>query len=213
MEQSEPGRFIPDDNARRTTISQPTEISPATLRLRLNLRDTPPVGSLVNATVPRLAEWIESMQAADLKVHSTSTEEASNPIEHLADTLIPPGTGIERQLLLKALQEALLYYVDFDISLTTEQVASRLRQSLDGPGSTLFMKRFLALYLSNHMWFHASELFQRQAQTPQKCGHYLQQLDQICEESVVVAYEQVEVVDPGSVKKLVQRIEQQIRGL
>jgi hypothetical protein len=170
------------------------------------------VGSLVNATVPRLAEWIESKQVPDLKVRSTSRE-AANPIEHLADTLIPPGAGIERQLLLKALQEALLYYVDFDISLTTEQVASRLKRSLDDQSSSFFIKRFLTLYFSNHVWFHANELFQRQAQTPQTCEHYLQQLDEICEESVVVAYEQVEVLNPGSVKKLIQRIEQYIRGL
>ncbi len=213
MEQSEPGRFIPDDNARRTTISQPTEISPATLRLRLNIRETPPVGPLVNTTVPRLAAWLESMQAPDLTVHSTSAEEASNPIEHLADALIPPGTGIERQLLLKTLQEALLHYVDFDINLTTEQVASRLKRFLDSQSNTLFMKRFLSLYFSNHVWFHASELFQRQAQTPEKCEHYLEELDKICEESVCLAYEHVEVLNPGSVKKLIQRIEEYIRNL
>jgi hypothetical protein len=155
---------------------------------------------------------MESIQAPDFKVHSTSTE-AGNPIEHLADTLIPPGAGIERQLLLKALQEALLYYGAFDISLTTEQVASRLKRSLDAQSSSFFIKRFLSLYFSNHVWFHTNELFQRQAQTPQKCEHYLRQIDEICEESVVVAYEQVEVLNPGSVKKLIQSIEQYIRAL
>jgi hypothetical protein len=156
---------------------------------------------------------MESMQAPDLREHSTSAEEASDPIEHLANDLVPPGTRIERQLLLKALQETILQYVDFDIKLTTEQVASRLKPFSDGQSSALFMKRFLSLYFSNHVWFHAGDLFQRQAQTPEECEHYLKELDKICEESVVTAYEHVEVLDPGSVDKLIQRIEQHIRGL
>src|SRR5690242_18014182 len=127
--------------SRRTTTnsSHLGETAVAAVRLRVYLRDTPRTGPIVRATLRRVNEWTASLQESGGMRHSGSAATASESIEQFADFLIAPGTGIERELLLKSLQEALFCSVHFATHLTAAQIVARLKRSLQSRGPAVFL--------------------------------------------------------------------------
>jgi hypothetical protein len=171
------------------------------------------LGALLVTNLSQLIEWTESLQSENF-ILDPSASPASNPIEELAEALITPGTGIERHLLLKSLQEALFGVVGLCTSLTTAQLITRLRRSLErDTDAALFIRRFLSMHIFNHVWFYTCELFRLESVSPKAFEREVEEVGRICERSIAVAYERVGVLDASKVNDLIQNLERELWGL
>jgi len=91
----------------------------------------------VIATLLRLDEWIRSIQAREAesplrrKLIARASAPHTDPLVQLAENLIEHASGIERDLLLKSVQEVLFYSIKFETSLHLPQIMMRLKQFLD----------------------------------------------------------------------------------
>src|SRR5438876_8741086 len=91
-------------------------VSPTELRLRQFLKTKPRVAAPVIATLLRLDEWSRSIHAGEaespLRRKLIARATAPDPIRQIAENLIEHASGIERDLLLKSVQEVLFYSVN-----------------------------------------------------------------------------------------------------
>src|SRR5437867_6772185 len=90
-------------------------VSPTELRLRQFLKTKPRVAPQLIATLLRLDEWTRSIHAGEaespLRRKLIARASAPDPIRQIAENLIEHASGIERDLLLKSVQEVLFYSV------------------------------------------------------------------------------------------------------
>jgi|SRR5579862_5166045 len=195
---------------RRPLISQQHALSPTAARLRVFLKDTH-VGHDASATLLRLMEWSGALQTKTLEI--VANPPTSDSIEQIAENLVEPASGIERQLLLKSVQEALYYCVGFATNLTAPQITMSVKRWLAHHGQAALLQRFLSLYFFNAIWLHTAEVFRGQAITVEALERDLQQLEQVCHEAIGEAYEQIETLEAASAEQLLRAIEQRLRTI
>ena len=195
-------------------------VSPAEVRLRRFLKEKPRIGPSLVFTLLRVSEWAKSIQAGEaenpLRRKLTHSATGSEPIQQIAENLIERASGIERDLLLKSIQELLFYCVNFETNLNLEQIKTRLKGFLDQEKRFAFMQQFLCFYVFNYVSFYTSDSFRAMSSTPQVFEQEMEQVEKICERTVASAlepYEQAEsVLDPTAAEELIQKIEQRLRG-
>ena len=201
-------------------MSRTHVVSPTELRLRRFLQEKPRIGPSLAFTFLRITEWVKAIQAGEaespLRRKLTSSATRSDPIEQIAENLIERASGLERDLLLKSIQELLFYSVNFETGLNLEQITSRLKGFLDQEKRLAFMRQFLCFYVFNYVWFHTGESFRAVSSTSQVFEKEMEQVEKICERVVASAlkpYEQAEsVLDRTAAEELIQKIEQRLRG-
>ena len=195
------------------SISNAPQVSPTAERLRSYLTHAPPIGPLLLPTILQLITWTESLYASSVISHLPATS-ATDPIEPLAEALVAPGNGIERQLLLKSIQEALFDFVGVDTKFTAGQLATRLKRCFDGkPAALLFIQQFLSLYFFNYVWFYTCEFFRADMVTPEAFEFEVEAVSGLCEKTVLEAFERVSALDATTLAALIQEIEGQLRGV
>jgi hypothetical protein len=189
-------------------------VSPTALRIRRLLRTKEQVGPFVVTTLLKVNAWAESIQASGPDLVSGKlppSVPARHPMQRIAENLVEYAAGIEHQLLLKSLQEALLCCVGFDTDLTSRQIRARLKRFLDRHTKVAFLKRFLSLYFFNLVWFHTADSFRDQAVTFQRFENDMKQVEKICRRIVFGAYEHVDVLDESAAGELIRNIERRLR--
>ncbi len=195
-------------------------VSPTELRLRRFLQEKPRIGPSLVFTFLRISEWLKAIQGGEaespLRRKLTSSATRSDPIEQIAENVIDRAGGLERDLLLKSIQELLFYSVNFETGLNLEQITSRLKGLLDQEKRFAFMRQFLCFYVFNYVWFYTSDSFRALSSTSPLFEKEMEQVEKICERMVTSAlkpYEQAESVwDRTAVEEVIQKIEKQLRG-
>ncbi len=193
-------------------------VSPTALRLRRFLRDKPQVGASILSTLVRLDHWIDVIQASGSTVVSwrrlAASATASDPVGQIAEDLAGPATGIERQLLIKALEEALFCCVGFDTDLAPTQITARVKRFLNRQSKAGFIQQFLSFYFFNYVWFHTGDLFSSHALPSNPFRDEMEEISRICQTTVVSAYEDVgsPPLNESAAQRLIWEIEQRLRG-
>ena len=196
-------------------------VSPTELRLRQFLKTKPRVATPVIATLLRLDEWTRSIHAGEaespLRRKLIARATAPDPIRQIAENLIEHASGIERDLLLKSVQEVLFYSVNFETGLNGAQIKTRLKQFLDHEKRSTFIRQFLSFYFFNNVWYYTGEAFRAWALTSQVFEKEMENVEKICEKIVASAFRSHEreeaVLDRNAAKGLIHNVEQRLRGL
>ena len=196
-------------------------VSPTELRLRQFLKTKPRVAAPVIATLLRLDEWSRSIHAGEaespLRRKLIARATAPDPIRQIAENLIEHASGIERDLLLKSVQEVLFYSVNFETGLDGGQIKTRLKQFLDHEKRSTFIRQFLSFYFFNYVWYYTGEAFRAWALTSQVFEKEMENVEKICEKTVASAFKSHEreeaVLDRNAAEELIQNVEQRLRGL
>src|SRR5215470_1799341 len=141
-------------------------------------------------TLARLAQWTRS---ADLE--SAAAQNSSQPILQIAEGLTIGPQKLERQLLLKSLQETLFYCVGFDPELRYPEVLHRIRQYLARQGPEAIFQRFLALHFFNFIWYHTGESFRVLAWTADAFEKDMETVERLCQKAVMAEWNCSEVVN------------------
>ena len=138
-------------------------------------------------------------------------------IESIAESLIKNASGIKRRLLSKSLQEALLYSVGFDTEIDYSEFKTRFMRYLDRQGPSSFIQRFLTLYFFNFVWFETGESFRALSCTSHSFEKDMEGVERICGRIVASTWKSFEQthrrLGPPAARKLVQNIEQHLRGV
>ena len=196
-------------------------VSPTELRLRQFLKTKPRVATPVIATLLRLDEWTRSIHAGEaespLRRKLIARATAPDPIRQIAENLIEHASGIERDLLLKSVQEVLFYSLNFETGLNGAQIKTRLKQFLDHEKRSTFIRQFLSFYFFNYVWYYTGEAFRAWALTSQVFEKEMENVEKICEKMVASAFRSHEreeaVLDRNAAKGLIHNVEQRLRGL
>ena len=196
-------------------------VSPTELRLRQFLKTKPRVAPPVIATLLRLDEWTRSINAGEaespLRRKLIARATAPDPIRQIAENLIEHASGIERDLLLKSVQEVLFYSVNFETGLNGAQIKTRLKQFLDHEKRSTFIRQFLSFYFFNYVWYYTGEAIRAWALTSQVFEKEMENVEKICEKTVASAFKSHEreepVLDRNAAKELIHNVEQRLRGL
>jgi hypothetical protein len=196
-------------------------VSPTELRLRQFLKTKPRVAAPVIATLLRLDEWTRSIHAGEaespLRRKLIARATAPDPIRQIAENLIEHASGIERDLLLKSVQEVLFYSLNFETGLNGAQIKTRLKQFLDHEKRSTFIRQFLSFYFFNYVWYYTGEAFRAWALTSQVFEKEMENVEKICEKIVASAFRSHEreeaVLDRNAAKGLIHNVEQRLRGL
>ena len=196
-------------------------VSPTELRLRQFLKTKPRVATPVIATLLRLDEWTRSIHAGEaespLRRKLIARATAPDPIRQIAENLIEHASGIERDLLLKSVQEVLFYSLNFETGLNGAQIKTRLKQFLDHEKRSTFIRQFLSFYFFNYVWYYTGEAFRAWALTSQVFEKEMENVEKICEKIVASAFRSHEreeaVLDRNAAKGLIHNVEQRLRGL
>jgi len=175
----------------------------------------------VIATLLRLDEWTRSIHAGEaespLRRKLIARATAPDPIRQIAENLIEHASGIERDLLLKSVQEVLFYSVNFETGLNGAQIKTRLKQFLDHEKRSTFILQFLSFYFFNYVWYHTGESFRAWALTSQVFEKEMENVEKTCEKTVASAFNSHEreeaVLDRNAAEELIQNVEQRLRGL
>jgi len=191
-------------------ISQPHAPSPTALRLREFLKKEH-LNDGLSATVFRLLKWADTLDTTASEIARIPTE--ADSVELIAEALLGSAGGIERQLLLKSVQEALYYCIDFASNLTGPQITVRLKRFLSQHGRVPLVERFLSLYFFNAVWFHTAESFRGEMITMDVLEHDQQQIENICHEAIVAVYQDIQMFDARTAQKLIDEIEQRLRTI
>jgi len=195
-------------------------VSPTELRLRQFLKTKPRVAPQVIATLLRLDEWTRSIHAGEaespLRRKLIARASAPDPIRQIAENLIEHANGIERDLLLKSVQEVLFYSINFETGLNSAQIKMRLKHFLDHEKRSTFIRHFLSFYFFNYVWYHTGESFRAWALTSQVFEKEMENVEKICERIVASAFKSHEreepVLDRNAAKELIHNVEQRLRG-
>ena len=195
-------------------------VSPTELRLRQFLKTKPRVATPVIATLLRLDEWTRSIHAGEaespLRRKLIARATAPDPIRQIAENLIEHASGIERDLLLKSVQEVLFYSLNFETGLNGAQIKTRLKQFLDHEKRSTFIRQFLSFYFFNYVWYYTGEAFRAWALTSQVFEKEMENVEKICEKIVASAFRSHEreeaVLDRNAAKELIHNVEQRLRG-
>ena len=196
-------------------------VSPTELRLRQFLKTKPRVAPQVIATLLRLDEWTRSIHAGEaespLRRKLIARASAPDPIRQIAENLIEHASGIERDLLLKSVQEVLFYSLNFETGLNGAQIKMRLKHFLDHEKRSTFIRQFLSFYFFNYVWYYTGEAFRAWALTSQVFEKEMENVEKICEKIVASAFKSHEreepVLDRNAAKELIHNVEQRLRGL
>ena len=196
-------------------------VSPTELRLRQFLKTKPRVATPVIATLLRLDEWTRSIHAGEaespLRRKLIARATAPDPIRQIAENLIEHANGIERDLLLKSVQEVLFYSINFETGLNSAQIKMRLKHFLDHEKRSTFIRQFLSFYFFNYVWYYTGEAFRAWALTSQVFEKEMENVEKICEKIVASAFRSHEreeaVLDRNAAKGLIHNVEQRLRGL
>lgn len=168
------------------------------------------VGSLVGSILIRLDRWLRS--TADLEING----KGSDLVERIADSLIAAAPQLERQLLSKSLQEALLYCTSLTVDLDYAEFKTRLRRHIDRYGRPAVLQRFLSLYFFNSVWFHTGESFRSTALRPDLLVKDMERVERLCHKAVTASWKSFErtrrVLNVSGARELIQDIEQQLRN-
>jgi hypothetical protein len=183
------------------------------LRIRQFLANNQREAPFVVSTILKSNAWAESIQVEEPELVSqdvAASMPACDLIQQIAENLIDYAIGIERELLLKSLQEALFCCLGFDTNLTSLQIKTRLKRFLDRHTKAAFIRRFLSLYFFNLIWLHTGEWLSDESVTSKMLEKDIDELDRICKRAVVWAYKQVDVLNESAAEELIRNIEQRL---
>ena len=137
-------------------------------------------------------------------------------MEYTAESLVTNASTAERALLSKSLQEALYYAVGFKTDLEYGAFKTRVSQYLDRWGAPSFIRRFLSLYFFNFVRSETGESFRRLAKNSAAFEKSLQEIDQVCKQSVASAWKSFEKtkrpLNLRTAAELLSQIEERLRG-
>lgn len=134
-------------------------------------------------------------------------------VENIARSFVHNHTrDIETQLILKSLQEAFLYCVEFNTELNYGQTRKRIRDSVRKDRLAL-VRRFLALFFFNFVWFYAGESFRALAWTSMDFETEMANVEALCQKVVTSAVNSSrQPLDAAIASELIREIENSLRG-
>lgn len=168
----------------------------------------------VALTLVRVHRWVSSLVDDGLPASRIAAkaelEPGSDVVERIAESIVENAPGIERKLLSKSLQEALLYCIRFDPALDYARFKTRFSRHVNRQGTSAFMQRFLSLFFFNQVWFQVSDAFQSATKNADSLSKDLKSVEAICRHVVREAWESYEQtsasLDARSAKKLIDTI-------
>jgi hypothetical protein len=181
-------------------------------RARFTFNDNAQASPQVVSALLKVDAWASSVQSRSVSVGMNSWPGSTtcDIIEQFARAFINDATGIEKVLLLKSLQEALLYGVDLDTDLTADEITSRLKEFVNSRGKAAFIEQFLSIYFFNYLWLDES----RRPQIPAvEEFEYSMQVERMCRRAVIAALAPEDVMDRSSAQTLLLDILEGLRGL
>ncbi len=160
------------------------------------MRAKDPAGPAVSATAVQFNEWLISLKSGHqdpaLEHLAADVTDGKDTIEQVAEFFLESRGGIERKLLSKSLQEVLYYSSGFDIDIDYDEVKSRVTRFIARRGAASLVKRFLALYFFNYVWFETSESFRAVARTPDSFEKLMAEVELKCQRAVAAAWKSFE---------------------
>ncbi len=180
------------------------------------------LGQSVISTLVRLEEWFSSIQAVESSSilerisARASLAPGSEFMETIGEAFSEGASGIERSLLSKSVQEALLYGVSFHADSGYAHFKAQLVKYLARYGKAVLIRRFLSLFFFNYVWFEVGEIFREAAANSEMFEKDIESVDRVCQAAVTSVWKVFEQtgrrIDAGSAAEIIRRIEQQIRG-
>jgi hypothetical protein len=172
-----------------------------------------PVGRGIISTLLKVDAWASSIQSdTPAFVPSPLPEStASEVIEQFALALVDDAAaGIERLLLLKSLQEALLSCVDQDTDLTAGEIIAQLAGFVVHHGKSVFLQLFLSLYFFNDVLLDGSpSSWIRTTLSLEEFQRTIEDVERMCRRAVSAAY--ADVRDRSTAETLIHNIEAELR--
>jgi hypothetical protein len=156
------------------------------LQTRFGPSDSEPRSELP-VTLSRVREFVSSVKAdrfdvavskalAPRPVPRTATELVSD----LANTFCHDFTGLESDLLKKSIQEALLFTVGVDGTVSVRQFGNTFRDFLRQRGTKGLIRLVLGLHMFNTVWFEFLESDAVQFRSEETLGRLSTVLEQEC---------------------------------
>jgi hypothetical protein len=203
------------------TISRTRTISPTEQRIREFLNAKERMGLSTSATLVQIDRWTTSLQNGGSEAGRIAARAerraGSDLIERISECLIDGASGVERKLLSKSLQEALLYCSGFETEIDYSEFKSRFMRYLNSRGASAFIRRFLSFYFFNFVWFHTGESFRALAWTSDSFAKDISNVERICEKVVASAWKSFRRtqrdLDSSAALELIRGIEEHFRGV
>jgi hypothetical protein len=180
------------------------------------------LGPSLSVTLVRVNDWLSSLQNQEPDTNPNkitgkrSGSHRSDVIEQIALNLIGPATRAERRLLSKALQEALYYSINFEANLTLAEFKTRFLKYLHRYDGSAFIKRFLCLYIFNHVWSETSDLFRGVSGDTAAFEKHMRDVEKVCQQTVIPLWytfnKSNKTLDAVAAVDLVTKIERSLRG-
>jgi hypothetical protein len=138
---------------------------------------------------------------------------ASDVVEQFALALVgDAAAGIERLLLLKSLQEAILYCIGQDTGRTADETIARLTGFVVRHGKSVFLQLFLSLYFFNDVLLDGSpSAWIRTTLSLEEFQRTIEDVERMCRRAVSAAY--ADVRDRSTAETLIHNIEAELRGI
>jgi hypothetical protein len=198
-------------------ISRTRPASPTEQKIRQFLKGKRRVSASLSATLVKLDGWsaliVADEQAALDPVHAkVILGPVCDTVENIARSFIHNSKDIESQLILKSLQEALLYCVEFSSELSYSQTRKRIKEFVRKDRLAL-IRRFLSLFFFNFVWYYSSESFRALAWTSADFEASMENVEALCQKVVYSAVNSARhPLDAGIANELVREIEHQLRS-
>lgn len=172
----------------------------------------------MSATLVKLDAWTASIVADEqLELDPLNTRvmlgPVSDTVENIARSFVHNHTrDIEGQLILKSLQEAFLYCIEFRTDLNYSQTRKRIKEFVRKDRLAL-VRRFLSLFFFNFVWFYAGESFRALAWTSMDFETEMTNVETLCQKVVASAVDSGRhPLDAAIASELIREIETGLRG-
>jgi hypothetical protein len=176
------------------------------------------IGVSLSATLVKLDAWTASIVADEQPdLDPVNAKVMLGPVcdtvENIARSFVHNLIrDVEGQLILKSLQEAVLYCVEFNTELNYTQTRKRVREFVRKDRQAL-VRRFLSLFFFNFVWYYAGESFRALAWTSTDFETEMGNVETLCQKVVASAFNSGRhPLDAAIASELVREIENQLRG-
>jgi hypothetical protein len=171
----------------------------------------------VSAAIVKLDKWTgsilsETQSELDPIRAKVILARDCDTIENIARSFVHNSKEIENQLILKSMQEALLYCVEFNLDLSYAQTRKRVKEYIVRRDRLALIRRFLSLFFFNFVWYYTSESFRALAWTSADFESEMENIETLCQQLVAAAVSAAkDPLDSGSANTIVRDIERSLR--
>lgn len=157
------------------------------LKVRQFLRGRLRLPASLGTTLVRLHEWAITVASSGIEATLNgasgllAASSGIEAIEFIGESLTTGQKGLERELMMKSIQEALFYCTGTNPDISFLQWKGRLLRYLDQRGPSTFVQRFLSLALFNSVWFQTRESFRPGAHSPDRFRNDMYEVERICQ--------------------------------